>query len=272
MSASLALGTTAALTVITITGETAMRFASLSACALVLAMSCNGSSEPAPPDDTTPGFTVATQTETMLDATWVSGVGSVRILAVETEPKVFDVTVDFGDPVMAYRIDWARGTGDFMPTGPLDVVHKQLLDELVRELAEVLPQDPADRWKIDDVVMRQVTLLQIAPVGEALEPTSFQAAQGWTHISCSCSNQYIGSGYYRTAGRGCGCTGGWGNGCKGRCGQGCGITSTPRCYGSTAYTRDCALHDYGLGSWSAASDDYSFASNNCSCSGVGTCY
>lgn len=249
-----------------------MRSASLLSCALVLVMSCSGSSEPTPTGDTSPGFTLAVHEEGLIDATLVAGAGAVRMLAVESEPKVFDVTFDFGDPVLAYRIDWARGRGDFMPTGPLDVVHKQLLDGLVKELSEALPQDPADRWKIEDVVMRQATLLQIAPVGEALEPTSFQANQGWTHISCSCSNQYIGSGYYRTAGKGCGCTGGSGNGCKGRCGQGCGITSFPYCTGSTAYTQDCAKHDYGLGSWSAASDDYSFASNNCSCSGVGTCY
>ena len=101
---------------------------------------------------------------------------------------------------------------------------------------------------------------------------TFTAQQGWTHISCSCGTQNIGSGYYRQAGRGCGCNGGSGNGCKGRCGQGCGITSSPGCVGSTAYTQDCAKHDYGLGSFAAASDDYSFASNNCSCSGVGSCY
>jgi hypothetical protein len=248
-----------------------MRTTRLLPLALVLAASCNSATSGVP-DGTAPGFVVAAHEEHLIDATLTAGAGSVRLLAVEVEPKVFDVTVDFGDPVMAYRIDWSRGTGDFMPTGPLDTSHKQLLDQLVAELNEILPQDPADRWKIDDVVMRQTTLLQIAPVGEVLEPTTFRAQQGWVHISCSCFNQYVGAGYYRTAGRGCGCTGGSGNGCKGRCGQGCGVTSTPRCVGSTAYTQDCARHDYGLASFATASDDYSFASNNCSCSGVGTCY
>jgi hypothetical protein len=248
-----------------------MQIARLLSLALVLAASCDSSTSGAP-DDPAPGFLLGTHEEHLIDATLTAGAGTVRLLAVEVEPKVFDVTVDFGDPVIAYRIDWSRGTGDFMPTGPLDTVHKQLLDQLVTELDAVLPQDSAERWKIDDVVMRQVTLLQIAPVGETLEPTSFRASQGWTHISCSCGNQYIGSGYYRLAGRGCSCKAAPSNGCAGRCGQGCGVTSTPRCVGSTAYTQDCAKHDYGLGSWAAASDDYSFASNNCSCSGVGTCY
>ncbi len=249
-----------------------MRSASVLSFALVLATSCNSASEPTPPDETARGFTVAVQDEQLIDVTLVASAGSVRMLAVETEPKVFDLTFDFGDPVMAYRVDWARGEGDFMPTGPLDVVHKQLIDQLVTELSTVLEQDPEKRWKIEDVIMRQATLLQIAPVGELLEPMSFNSVQGWTHISCSCGNQYIGSGYYRTAGKGCGCKQSPSNGCAGRCGQGCGITSSPPCVGTTAYTRDCALHDHGLGSWAAASDDYSFASNNCSCSGVGTCY
>jgi hypothetical protein len=113
--------------------------------------------------------------------------------------------------------------------------------------------------------------MQIVPTGELLSPYQFVSARGWVHISCTCGSQNIG-GYYRQAGRGCGCTGGSGQGCKGRCGQGCGITSTPACVGTTAYTQDCAKHDYGLGSFSAASDDYSFAGNNCSCTGVGTCY
>jgi len=108
-------------------------------------------------------------------------------------------------------------------------------------------------------------------VGELLSPYQYVSERGWVHISCTCGTQYIGSGYYRQAGRGCGCNGG-NTGCKGRCGQGCGITSTPQCVGTTAYTQDCAKHDYGLGTFEAASDDYSFASNNCSCSGVGTCY
>jgi hypothetical protein len=249
-----------------------MRTSGLLPLALVLAVSCDASNGPNAPDDTPAGFVIATYDEHTFEATLTAGAGTVRLLAIEVEPKVFDVTVDFGDPVMAYRIDWARGTGEFTATGPLDVVHNQLIDQLATELGEALPQDPDDRWKIEDVLMRQVALLQIAPIGESLQPTSFQSTQSIVHISCTCSYQYIGSGYYRTAGKGCSCTGGSGNGCKGRCGQGCGITSTPACYGSTAYTQDCAKHDYGLGSWASASDDFSFASNNCSCSGTAACY
>jgi hypothetical protein len=134
-----------------------------------------------------------------------------------------------------------------------------------------VPPD-TQRTRVEEAAMRQTSFMQIVPVGEVLTPYQYVSERGWTHISCGCGNQYIGSGYYRQAGMGCSCNGGSGNGCKGRCGQGCGITSTPACVGTTAYTQDCAKHDYGLGTFEAASDDYSFASNNCSCSGVGTCY
>lgn len=229
--------------------------------------------EPLPDDDGAGTFVVTTHDAQTLDAELTSSLGSIHVLANVSGPDVIDVTFDFGDPVIAYRIDRGRGRGDFMPSGgALDTVDQRLLEQLVRELDALMPPDPATRWRLEDTVMRQATLLQIAPIGERLTADTFTAQQGWTHISCTCGTQYIGSGYYRQAGRGCGCNGGSGNGCKGRCGQGCGITSSPGCVGSTAYTQDCAKHDYGLGSFAAASDDYSFAGNNCSCSGVGTCY
>ncbi len=245
---------------------------SLMVTVVLAAAGCSTEPE-APPIEASRSFVVASHNETTLDVTLSAGGGSVRLLAVETQPSVIDVTFDFGDPVIAYRIDRDRGRGDFMPSGaPLDALDLRLIDQLAAELDQLVPQDAAERWRVEDAVMRQTSLMQIAPMGERLEATTFTAQQGWTHISCSCFNQYIGGGYYRTAGRGCGCTGGSGNGCKGRCGQGCGITSTPKCVGSTAYTQDCARHDWGVGSWASASDDYSFAGNNCSCSGVGTCY
>jgi hypothetical protein len=102
-------------------------------------------------------------------------------------------------------------------------------------------------------------------------PFQFLSARGWSHIGTGCGSKNLGNGQYRTCGKGCGCRGGTGNGCKGRCGQGCGGTSSPRCRGNTAYTKDCGRHDWGIGSWGAASDDFSFASNNASCSGT-SCY
>jgi hypothetical protein len=238
---------------------------------MVMALGCsNGPTESVGDKE---GFALVRHDATTLEATYTSGGASVRATVVESASKVVDVTYDFGNSIIAFHIDYNQGVGNFMPSGsPLDAAQARLIDPLLDGISKVVPTVDTQRTRTEEAAMRQTSFLQIVPVGEALTPYQFVAERGWVHISCTCGNQNIGSGYYRTAGRGCGCTGGSGNGCKGRCGQGCGITSTPGCVGTTAYTQDCAKHDYGLGSFAAASDDYSFASNNCSCSGVGTCY
>ena len=243
----------------------------LCAVTLVLAVSC--SDGPAEQATAAEGFALLQHDETTLEATYTSGGASVRALVVETESKVVEVTYDFGDPVIGFHIDYNRGVGSFNPSGsPLDAAQAALVEPLLAGISKIVPQtEGVARTRVEDAAMRQTSFMQIVPMGEALTAYEFVSERGWVHLSCTCSNQYIGSGYYRQAGRGCGCNGG-NTGCKGRCGQGCGITSTPPCVGTTAYTQDCAKHDYGLGSFAAASDDYSFASNNCSCSGVGTCY
>jgi len=242
----------------------------LCVAAVVMAMGC--SNESPEQVDSGEGFALLQHDATTLEATYRSGGESVRALVTEVAPDIVEVTYDFGDPVIGFRIDYNQGVGQFMPSGKaLDAAQARLIDPLLEEISKAVPQESSQRTRIEDVAVRQTSFLQIVPVGELLTPYDYVSERGWTHISCTCGNQYIGSGYYRQAGRGCGCNGGSGNGCKGRCGQGCGITSTPACVGTTAYTQDCAKHDYGLGSFSAASDDYSFAGNNCSCSGVGTC-
>jgi hypothetical protein len=246
-----------------------MRKLLLCAVAVVFAVGC--SSEPAAVVEEAEGFKLLQHDATTLEATYRAGGTSVRALVVERAPNQVEVTYDFGDPVIGFQLDYHQGIGHFMPSGsPLDAAQSALFTPLLDELSKVV-QAEGQRTSVENAAVRQTSLMQIVPVGEALSPYQFVAERGWVHISCSCAYKYIGSGYYRTAGMGCSCTGGSGNGCKGRCGQGCGITSTPQCTGTTAYTQDCAKHDYGLGSWEAASDDYSFASNNCSCSGVGTC-
>jgi hypothetical protein len=241
-------------------------------CMVTMVMAVGCSNEPAQLVEEADGFTLLQHDATTLEATYRSGGASVRALVVENASNIVEVTYDFGDPVIGFRVDYNQGVGDFMPSGsPLDAAQARLLTPLLEELSKVVPEQ-GQRTRVEDVAVRQTSFMQIVPVGEILSPYQYVSERGWVHISCSCANKYIGSGYYRTAGMGCGCTGGSGQGCKGRCGQGCGITSTPQCVGTTAYTQDCAKHDYGLGTFEAASDDYSFASNNCSCSGVGTCY
>jgi len=240
-------------------------------CVVAVVMAVGCSNGPAEVVEEAEGFSLLQHDETTLEATYSAGGASVRMLAVETASNVVEVTYDFGDPVIGFHIDYNQGVGKFMPSGSaLDAAQGQLINHLLEGISNAVPPQE-QRTRTDEAAVRQTSFMQIVPVGELLSPYEYVSERGWVHISCSCGTQYIGSGYYRQAGMGCWCTGG-DNGCKGRCGQGCGITSTPQCVGTTAYTQDCALHDYGLGSFAAASDDYSFASNNCSCSGVGTCY
>jgi hypothetical protein len=240
-------------------------------CLVTILAAVGCSNEPAAPAPAAEGFALLQHDATTLEATYTSGGASVRALFVERSPNQVEVTYDFGDPVIGFQLDYNQGVGQFMPNGsPLDAAQSALVTPLLDGISKVV-QPEEQRTRVENAAMRQTSFMQIVPVGEALTPYQYVAERGWVHISCSCGTQYIGSGYYRQAGMGCGCNGG-NTGCKGRCGQGCGITSTPQCVGTTAYTQDCAKHDYGLGTFEAASDDYSFASNNCSCSGVGTCY
>jgi hypothetical protein len=192
--------------------------------------------------------------EATLDVTVASGGETLRVLVTENKGGIVDVTYDFGGPVIAFQVDTLGGNGAFEPSGaPLDAAKSRLLDLLVAELERLPAGD--ERSRVDDVAYRATTFMQIVPTGEPLASYQFVQEKGWTHISCSCFNQYLGGSDYRTCGRGCSCGGG--NGCKGRCGVGCGG------WGSVAYTRDCGRHDWGIGSWTAASDDFTFASNNC---------
>lgn len=240
----------------------------LATLAIALAFVGCTTSDGTTPESGTDGFTLLQHDETTIDAVYTSAGASLHFLATETEPKVIDLTFDYGDTIVAFRIDHNQGVGDFMPTGqPLDAAQRRVAELMASAIAGAIDPNAETRSTLEDTAYRQANFVLEIPTGEALVAGQFQSARGWTHISASCKRQYIGSGYYRTCGKGCGCTGGSGNGCKGRCGQGCGGTSSPRCVGSTVYTRDCAKHDWGKGSWWSASDDYAFARNNASCGG-----
>jgi len=240
------------------------------ALGLALVLGCTVSDE-GPDQSTSDGFELVQHSDTTIEANITSGAQSLHMLVVEVSPGVVDVTYDFGDPIIAFTLNFNSGVGDFMPNGSaLDAAQSRLITELLGNLTKTLNPDTETRSRVEDVTFRQGSFMQIVPTGEKLVQGTFVSQRGWSHISSSCSNQYLGSGNWRTCGKGCGCNGGSGNGCKGRCGQGCGGTSSPGCYGSTVYTKDCAKHDYGLGSWWSASDDYAFASNNASCGG--NCY
>ena len=223
-----------------------------------LVAGCGGKPDGAP---TAPAedFGVQRQADS-LDAKLTSGGASVHLTVVTSAPQVIDVTYDFGSPVVAFHIDYAQGTGEFMPAGgALDAAQSRLMEQLLAHFQDTLPTDESARSLVENTALRETMLMQIVPVGESLQSYGFVAERGWTYIGCGCSNQYDGHGAYRTGGKGCGCTGGSGNGCKGRCGGGCMQDGAS----INAYTQDCLCHDYGLCSWTTAADDFAFAASNC---------
>jgi hypothetical protein len=227
--------------------------------ALVLAAGCAGMADQDAPETNQSGFAIVQADGATLEATLKTGDDAVRVLVVESEPSIVDVTFDLGTSIHAFRLDYVDGLGDFTPDGePLDAAQRVLLAELADELQQGLPADETARPLAQTVALRMTSFMAEAPVGELLASYRFVSVRGWTYIGCSCRNQYIGSGHYRVAGVGFGCTGGSGNGCKGRCGAGCNSNGH-----TGSYTQDCAKHDYGLGSWTSASDDFSFAGLNC---------
>lgn len=220
-----------------------------------------------PPSDVTAnpnGLTITVHDDGELSGSYDAFGVDLQFAFIESEPNVVDVSYDFGDQVIAFRLDYAQGSGDFDPSAAtLREDQKAAIEAFYQALQPELTATADDRSLVEDVAVRITSLMHIIPAGEQLEAGTFVAQRGWVHISCSCKTQYIGSGYYRKAGKGDWCTGGSGRGCKGRCGVGCGYDNLCWGYATGTYTRDCAKHDYGLGSWWSASDDYSFSSYNC---------
>jgi hypothetical protein len=206
------------------------------------------------------GLVVTQHDGTTVDVTHTSAGQSVHMTSVEVGTNIVETTFDFGTNVVVFRLDYAAGEGDFISNGqPFDAAEILLVGQLLTALPSILPSDQSQYSAAENAALRQTNLLAEAPVGQVVESFHFVAERGWTYISCGCGTKYDGHGHYRTGGVGCGCTGGSGNGCKGRCGGGC----TQDGASINAYTQDCLCHDYGLCSWSTASDDFLFAPSNC---------
>ena len=198
--------------------------------------------------------------QTTLDLTYTAAGQSLHVTSVEIAAKLVDITFDFGANVINYRLDYAAGEGDFISNGqPFDAAQILVVGQLLKALQPILPSDASQYSAVETAALHQTNFLSEAPVGEVIADFHFVAERGWTYISCTCSYQYDGHGHWNHGGKGCSCTGGSGNGCKGRCGAGC----TQDGASINAYTQDCLCHDYGLCSWTTASDDFAFAPSNC---------
>jgi hypothetical protein len=202
------------------------------------------------------GLVLSLLTGTEIAGSYADDHTTIRFRATELELEVVEIDLEVGGQNLYAHIDLGHGEGFYDLTGVvLDEATRGAMEALHLALDAALTGEHMTR--VEDQLLRSSAFLGVAPVGEKLGAREFYADKSWVYLSCGCYRKYIGNGYYRTAGKGSWCTGGWGNGCKGRCGIGCGWS------GRGAYTRDCAKHDYGLGSWWSASDDFSFAGSNC---------
>jgi hypothetical protein len=231
--------------------------------ALSLVSVLGACTQQATPSAVSDGLVVNQHDKTALDVTYTSAGQSLHMTSIESAANLVDITFDFGANVVAFRLDYAAGEGDFMSNGQaFDAAELLIVGQLLKAMPSLLPSDSAQYSSVETAALRQTNFLSEAPAGELVASYHFVAERGWTYIGCGCSSQYDGHDGNHVGGVGCGCTGGSGNGCKGRCGAGC----TQDGASINAYTRDCLCHDYGMCSWTTASDDFSFAASNCGAS------
>jgi len=235
-----------------------IRSLAIAACLTFATAACTG--EVTAPEESAPqGLDLARLSGDDIAGTFATADRVVSFRSTETQEGFVSVSFQIDDRSLVFDLDYGAGSGDFQADlASLDDADLHAMIGLARELELAFPGDHTTRTLAAQALAQQAGFVSMAPVDEPLVSFEILAERSITCISCACQTQYIGNGYYRQAGKGSWCTGGSGNGCKGRCGSGCGTN------GGGYYTRDCALHDYGLGSWTAAADDWSFGWN-CSC-------
>src|SRR5688500_9995720 len=124
--------------------------------AVVMAMGC--SNESPEQVDSGEGFVLLKLDATTLEATYRSGGESVRALVCVVAPDIVEVTYDFGNPVIGFRIDYDQGVGQFMPSGTaLDAAQARLIESLLSESSQAVPQESSQRTRVEDVALRQTS-------------------------------------------------------------------------------------------------------------------
>ena len=220
---------------------------------LVLAVGCSTGEDEAVPGDGT--FAITRQTATWVEGSYTDSQTTVSFRAKELSPQRVEVTLRIDDTDVTTHVDHA--TGEVALDGgsaKLTALQVGAMAPLAQALEAKLPQEDA-RTLVEDALVRNVTFIGVAPVGTALGEVKAVSENGWTYLPCYRRMSYIAPNAWRWTGNG--------GSCEGRCGIGCGPDNRAGGWGSGKYTYDCARHDYGLASWTAAFDDYTFARDNC---------
>ncbi|WP_394834621.1 hypothetical protein LVJ94_49810 [Pendulispora rubella] len=223
---------------------------------------CSSSSTPsdAPPANDAKPVTITAHTPTLIEGTFVDSSTSLSFKSVEYETKKVEVTIRAGETNLVVHIDYAQGEGDFdANSGQLDQAQINAMPRLLEGLAAAIP----DYGPVSlEGLARTVNFLSVAPSSTPLPAFKSVAENGWAYLSCGCRWQDA-HGYHNWMGKGESCGSSASPHCPGRCGVGCGPDNLWFAWGSGTYTADCARHDYGVGSWGSAFDDYTFAPHNC---------
>lgn len=236
-----------------------MKTRTLALAICLFAAACVETQTPQP--ETTPlGLDLSVVDKHEISGTFATPATTISFHAAEVQNNVITVQFRLGDRSLDFELDFDDGFATFnAQLAKFNEADIATLGLLAAELETAFPGDHTTRTAAAQSLVQQAAFMAIAPANVSLRSIERLVTKSITCLaSCSCSNQYIGNGYWRQAGKSSSCTGGSGNGCKGRCGVGCGSN------GSGYYTHDCARHDYGLASWTAAFDDYSWGWN-CSC-------
>jgi hypothetical protein len=219
---------------------------------LVLVAACTVGEDPDVPDGT---FAITTQTPTVLEGSYGDAQATVSFRAIEVAPRRVEVTLRIDDTEVTTRVDHATGEVVLQGQDAQLTEHQiAVMGPLSQVLGARLPGED-ERSLVEDALVRNVLFIGVAPAATSLGEIKAVSENGWSYLPCARRRSYLAPNTWRTTGRG--------GACEGRCGIGCGPDNRSGPWGTGKYTYDCARHDYGLGSWNAAFDDYTFAFPNC---------
>jgi hypothetical protein len=234
----------------------------LGGCSFLIA--CAGA--PIDPATGDAALVITSQTPTLIEGTFADAIAPMSFQSIERAPRNVDVAIRVGETELAIRIDSALGEVTFdANSGQLSPAQIGALERLMAAFVGAFGSEAIAPTNAEVGLRRALNYVSAAPPSTILPTFTAVSETGWVHLPCSCSWNYIGNGWSAQTGRGESCGSSGAPHCPGRCGVGCGPDNLkwPWSWGSGVYTRDCALHDYGLGSWENALDDYTLAPYNC---------
>lgn len=237
----------------------------LGACS-VLAACASDPVDPVDPVTEEVALVITSKTPTLIEGTLADPGAPLSFQSIERAPRSVDVMIRVGDTEMVLRTDSARGEATFdARSGQLSPAQHSTLEGFMAALVERFGHEESAPTNSEVALRNALNYIIALPVSTTLRTVTAVAETSVVYLPCNCSWNYIGNGWSAQTGKGEQCGSSGAPHCPGRCGIGCGPDNLkyPWAWGSGRYTRDCALHDYGLGSIEAALDDYAMTFANC---------